>query len=64
MPLHITVSTVIQTAMTKRRSNEISAPPTWSNNHTLSNDLFYNTHNFLIRCTFPNTSVELIILGN
>lgn len=43
MSFHITVSTVIQTAMTKGGTDKISTPPTWSNNHRFSGN-FLNYH--------------------
>lgn len=47
MSFHITVSTVIQTAMTKGGTDKISTPPTWSYNHGFSSN-FFNYHLILI----------------
>jgi hypothetical protein len=44
MSLHITIRTVIQTAMTKGGTDKISTPPTWSYNHTFSSNFFYYRH--------------------
>jgi len=43
MSFHITVTTVIQTAMTKGGTDKISTPPTWSNDHRFSSN-FLNYH--------------------